>query len=98
MALEDTQDADVVLYLFKITTPLEETLRFLGKVPPPAEHLGKAKRIIVLDDMSVKPHHSCCLPLTVLHREKIQWSAKQYSIFTQAVDEHLQATHDSKVL
>lgn len=98
MTLDNTQSADAFLYLFKITTPLEETLRFLEKVSPLAKDSGKAKQIVLLDDMSVKSHDSSCFPLTVLHREKVQWSASQFGNFTQGVDEYFRAMHDPQAL
>ena len=78
--VDDMKAAGVLLYLFKITAPLEETLHFLKQTPPSLEGSENAKRIILLDDM-----------------DKIQWSAEQFGTFTQAIDEHLRATCDTRV-
>jgi len=98
MTLDNTQSADTFLYLFKITTPLEETLRFLEKALPLAKDSGKAKQIVLLDDMSVKSHDSSHFPLTVFHREKAQWSASQFGNFAHGVDDHFRAMHDPQAL
>jgi hypothetical protein len=98
VTLDDTQDADVILYLIRATTALEETLRFLGKDPLPAKDSKRVKSVILLDDMLVEPPHGCSLPLTILLREKIQWSANKFSEFTQAIDDHLRVTHGPAAL
>jgi hypothetical protein len=66
------QTAVVFLYLFKITAPLEETLRFLKQASPPAKDSWKAKWVILLDDMSVKPHSGPQLLF-------IPWTGTKYS-------------------
>lgn len=64
--------AGILLYLFKITAPLEEILHFLKQTPPSVKGTENAKRVILLDDMSVKPHSRLRLLL-------IPWTGTRYS-------------------
>lgn len=69
---DDMKAAGILLYLFKITAPLEEILHFLKQTPPSVKGTENAKRVILLDDMSVKPHSRLRLLL-------IPWTGTRYS-------------------
>jgi hypothetical protein len=79
-------------------SPRSDARYLLKKYTQPVEVSKRAKPVILLDDMLVESHRGCSFLLTLLLREKIQWSADKFSEFTQAVNKRLGAKHDPPAL